>query len=62
MSYKIGIKGNDLTIEEIRSVFVKKFRETLTKEALTWYSHLLENSISSFTKFADAFIKAHSGA
>ncbi|XP_070025303.1 uncharacterized protein [Nicotiana sylvestris] len=58
----MGVKGNDLTKQEIESVLVKNFGETLTKGALTWYSLLPENSINSFAKLADSFIKAHSGA
>ncbi|XP_070009726.1 uncharacterized protein [Nicotiana sylvestris] len=57
-----GVKGNDLTKQEIASILVKKFGETLTKGALTWYSLLPENSINSFLELADSFIKAHSGA
>ena len=51
-----------MTKQEIESVLVKKFGETLTKGALTWYSLLSENSINSFVELADSFIKAHSGA
>ncbi|XP_070015783.1 uncharacterized protein [Nicotiana sylvestris] len=57
-----GVKGNDLTIQEIESFLVKKFGETLAKGALTWYSLLPENSINSFAELADSFIKAHLGA
>ncbi|XP_070049628.1 uncharacterized protein [Nicotiana tomentosiformis] len=61
-AFTTGVKGNDLTKQEIESVLVKKFGETLTKGALTWYSLLPENSIDSFAELADLFIKAHSGA
>lgn len=60
-AFTTSVKGNDLTKQEIESVLVKKFGETLTNGALTWYSLLPENSIDSFTKLADSFIKAHSG-
>ncbi|XP_070020016.1 uncharacterized protein [Nicotiana sylvestris] len=61
-AFTIGIKGNDLTKQEIESVLVKIFGETLTKGALTWFSLLSENSIDSFAELADSFIKAHSRA
>ncbi|XP_070049009.1 uncharacterized protein [Nicotiana tomentosiformis] len=61
-AFTAGVKGNDLTKQEIESVLVKKFGETLTKGALTWYSLLPKNSIDSFAELADLFIKAHSGA
>ncbi|XP_070016035.1 uncharacterized protein [Nicotiana sylvestris] len=61
-AFTTGVKGNDLTKQEIESVLVKKFGETLTKGVLTWYSLLPENSINSFVELADSFIKAHSGA
>ncbi|XP_070056830.1 uncharacterized protein [Nicotiana tomentosiformis] len=58
----MGVNENDLTKQEIESVLVKKFGETLTKGALTWYSLLPENYIDSFVELADLFIKAHLGA
>ncbi|XP_070010518.1 uncharacterized protein [Nicotiana sylvestris] len=61
-TFTTGVKGNDLTKQEIESVLVKKFGETLTKGALTWYSLLPENSINSFDELADSLIKAHSGS
>ncbi|XP_059315842.1 uncharacterized protein LOC132066564 [Lycium ferocissimum] len=60
-SYTRAIKGNDIEEDEIESVLLKKFRETLSKGALTWYDHLPEHSITSFEILADAFIKAHAG-
>ncbi|XP_070028709.1 uncharacterized protein [Nicotiana sylvestris] len=60
--FTTGVKGNDLTKQEIESVLVKKFRETLMKGALTWYSLLPENSIDSFAELEDSFTKANSGA
>lgn len=48
--------------QEIKLVLVKKFREMLTKEALTWYSLLPKNSIGSFIELADALIKEHTDA
>lgn len=62
MAYAVGIKENNLTKEEIEFALVKKFRETLNKGVLVWYSHLLENSISYFAELVDTFIKAHSRA
>ncbi|XP_060172035.1 uncharacterized protein LOC132603136 isoform X1 [Lycium barbarum] len=61
-SYTCAIKGNDMEDDEIESVLLKKFGETLAKGALTWYDHLPEHSITSFETLADAFIKAHAGA
>ncbi|XP_070056160.1 uncharacterized protein [Nicotiana tomentosiformis] len=61
-AFTTGVKGNDLTKQEIESVLVKKFGETLTKGALTWYSLLPENSINSFADLTNLFIKAHSWA
>lgn len=61
-AFLTGVKGNDVTKQEIQLVLVKKFDETLTKEALTWYFLLHENSIDSFAEIADLFINAHSGA
>ncbi|XP_019248469.1 PREDICTED: uncharacterized protein LOC109227726 [Nicotiana attenuata] len=55
------VKGNDLNKKEIELVLVKKFGEILTKGALTWYFLLPENPIDSFTKLADACIKARLG-
>ncbi|XP_060217134.1 uncharacterized protein LOC132644560 [Lycium barbarum] len=61
-SYTCAIKGNDVEEDEIELVLLKKFGETLSKGALTWYNHQLEHSITSFDMLADAFIKAHVGA
>ncbi|XP_070045026.1 uncharacterized protein [Nicotiana tomentosiformis] len=60
--YTMAVKGNDLTSHEIESVLLKKFGETLTRGALTWYSLLPEHSIDSFEMLVDSFIKAHTGA
>ncbi|XP_070048176.1 uncharacterized protein [Nicotiana tomentosiformis] len=57
-----AVKGNDLAPHEIEFVLLKKFGETLTRGALTWYSPLPEHSIDSFEMLADSFIKAHAGA
>ncbi|XP_070048879.1 uncharacterized protein [Nicotiana tomentosiformis] len=43
-------------------MLLKKFGETLTRGALTWYSLLPEHSIDSFEILEDSFIKAHVGA
>nr|XP_009791402.1 PREDICTED: uncharacterized protein LOC104238670 [Nicotiana sylvestris] len=61
-AFTTGVKGNDLTKQEIESVLVKKFGEALTQGVLTWYSLLPENSIDSFSEIADSFIKAYLGA
>ncbi|XP_070035743.1 uncharacterized protein [Nicotiana tomentosiformis] len=58
----MAVKGNDLAPHEIESVLLKKFGETLTREALTWYLLLPEHSINSFEMLADSFIKAHTEA
>ncbi|XP_060182982.1 uncharacterized protein LOC132612929 [Lycium barbarum] len=59
-SYICDIKGNDMQPNKIESVLLKKFGETLSKGAITWYSLLPEHSIRSFKMLADAFIKIHS--
>ncbi|XP_070037435.1 uncharacterized protein [Nicotiana tomentosiformis] len=60
--YTTAVKGNDLAPHEIEYVLLKKFGETLTGGALTWYSLLLEHSIDTFEILADSFIEAHTGA
>lgn len=62
ITYTTGINGNDLTKEEMWSVLVKKFGETLTKGALTWYFYLPKHSTSSFAELVDAFIKNSFGS
>ncbi|XP_070011352.1 uncharacterized protein [Nicotiana sylvestris] len=61
-SYTCAIKGNDLEDDEIESVLLKKFGETLSKGVLIWYHNLPPNSIDSFAMLADSFVKAHVGA
>ncbi|XP_059294736.1 uncharacterized protein LOC132047755 [Lycium ferocissimum] len=61
-TYTCAIKGNDLAKDEIESVLLKKFGETLSKGAMVWYHNLPEHSIDSFAMHADAFVKAHAGA
>nr|XP_016442968.1 PREDICTED: uncharacterized protein LOC107768361 [Nicotiana tabacum] len=61
-TYTTAVKGNDLAPHEIESVLLKKFEETLTNGALTWYSFFPEHSINSFDMLAYYFIKAHAGA
>ncbi|XP_009605952.2 uncharacterized protein [Nicotiana tomentosiformis] len=61
-TYTTTVKGNDLAPHEIEFVLLKKFRETLMRRALTWYSLLPEHSVDSFEMLADSFIKAHTGA
>ncbi|XP_070029344.1 uncharacterized protein [Nicotiana sylvestris] len=60
--YVTAVKGNDLSKEQVPSVLLKKFGETLTGGALTWYSQLLARSISTFEEMADKFATAHAGA
>ncbi|XP_070035919.1 uncharacterized protein [Nicotiana tomentosiformis] len=60
--YVIAAKGNDLAKEQISSILLKKFGETLTRGALTWYSQLPARSIETFKKMADKFVTAHAGA
>ncbi|XP_019237612.1 PREDICTED: uncharacterized protein LOC109217798 [Nicotiana attenuata] len=60
--YVTAVKGNDLSKEQVPSVLLKKFGETLTGGALTWYSQLPALSISIFEEMADKFSTAHAGA
>lgn len=62
IEYTTGVKGKDLIKLEIEQVLVKKFEETLIKDALTWFSLLSKNSTSSFDKLAKTFVKAYIGA
>ncbi|XP_070001875.1 uncharacterized protein [Nicotiana sylvestris] len=61
-SYTCGIKGNDLNDDEIESVLLNFFGETLSKGAMIWYHNLPPNSIDLFAILADAFVKAHARA
>ncbi|XP_070054070.1 uncharacterized protein [Nicotiana tomentosiformis] len=61
-SYTCAIKGKDLEGDEIESVLLKKFGETLSKGAMIWYYNLPPNFIDSFAMIADSFVKAHAGA
>ncbi|XP_075096235.1 uncharacterized protein LOC142174352 [Nicotiana tabacum] len=60
--YVTTVKGNDLSKEQVSSVLLKKFGETLTGGALTWYSQLPARSISTFEEMADKFATAHAKA
>ncbi|XP_070035707.1 uncharacterized protein [Nicotiana tomentosiformis] len=60
--YVIAVKGNDLTKEQVSSILLKKFSETLMEGALTWYSQLPARSIETFEEIADKFVMAHVGA
>nr|XP_009606660.1 uncharacterized protein LOC104100979 [Nicotiana tomentosiformis] len=60
-AYTTALKWNDLDQHEIESILLKKFGQTLTKGALTWYSLLPEHLIDSFVMIKDSFIKAHVG-
>ncbi|XP_070010580.1 uncharacterized protein [Nicotiana sylvestris] len=57
--YTCVVKGNDLKDDEIESVLLKKFGETLSKGAMMWYHNLPPNSIDSFAILADSLVKAH---
>ncbi|XP_070010508.1 uncharacterized protein [Nicotiana sylvestris] len=61
-SYTCGIKGNDLEDDEIESVLLKTFGNTLSKGAMIWYHNLPPNSIDSFSILADSFVNAPFGA
>ncbi|XP_075108943.1 uncharacterized protein LOC142180772 [Nicotiana tabacum] len=61
-SYTCRIKGNDLNDNEIESVLLKKFGETLSKGAMIWYNNLAPNSIDSFAMLANTFVEAYVGA
>nr|XP_016514154.1 PREDICTED: uncharacterized protein LOC107830967 [Nicotiana tabacum] len=55
-------EGNDLVKEQVSSILLKKFSETLTGGELTWYSQLPAHSIETFEEMADKFVMAHAGA
>ncbi|XP_070013894.1 uncharacterized protein [Nicotiana sylvestris] len=61
-SYNCGIKGNYLNDNDIESVLLKQFGETLSTGAMIWYHNLPPNSINSFSMLADAFVKGNAGA
>ncbi|XP_070057918.1 uncharacterized protein [Nicotiana tomentosiformis] len=61
-SYTCAIKVNDLEDDEIESVLLKTFGETLSKRAMIWYHNLPPNSIDAFAMLADAFVKSHAEA
>nr|XP_016507902.1 PREDICTED: uncharacterized protein LOC107825544 [Nicotiana tabacum] len=60
--YVTTVKGNDLSKEQVPSVLLKKFGETLTGGALTWYSQLPAHAITTFEEMSDKFVTAHVGA
>nr|XP_009764730.1 PREDICTED: uncharacterized protein LOC104216402 [Nicotiana sylvestris] len=60
--YVTAVKGNDLGKEQVSSILLKKFGETLTGGALTWYSQLPMRPIETVEEMADKFITAHAGA
>ncbi|XP_070007193.1 uncharacterized protein [Nicotiana sylvestris] len=61
-SYTYVIKGNDLGDDEIESVLLKKFGETLSKGAMIWSHNLSPDFIDSFAMVVDSFIKEHAEA
>ncbi|XP_019261362.1 PREDICTED: uncharacterized protein LOC109239273 [Nicotiana attenuata] len=61
-SYTCAIKGNGLEDDEIVSVLLKKFEETLSKGAMIWYNNLPPKTIDSFAMLADSFVKSHARA
>ncbi|XP_070038283.1 uncharacterized protein [Nicotiana tomentosiformis] len=60
--YVTALKGNDLAKEQVSSILLKKFGETLTRGAVTWYSQLPARSIETFEEMADKFVIAYAGA
>lgn len=56
-AYTWVIKGNDLKDDEIESVLLKNFEETLSKGAMMWFHNLSPNSIDSLAMLADFFYK-----
>nr|XP_016462445.1 PREDICTED: uncharacterized protein LOC107785618 [Nicotiana tabacum] len=60
--YVTVVKGDDLAKEQISSILLKKFGETLTGGGLTWYSQLSARSIETLEEMADKFVTAHAGA
>ncbi|XP_019267731.1 PREDICTED: uncharacterized protein LOC109245017 [Nicotiana attenuata] len=60
--YVTAVKGNDLAKEQVSSILLKKFGETLTEGALTWYSQLPACSIETFEEMADKFVTTHAWA
>ncbi|XP_070037200.1 uncharacterized protein [Nicotiana tomentosiformis] len=60
--YVTAVKGNDLAKEQVSSILLKKFGETLTGGALTWYSQLPTRSIEIFEEMVEKFVMAHAGA
>ncbi|XP_070004406.1 uncharacterized protein [Nicotiana sylvestris] len=60
--YATVVKGNDLSKKQVSWVLLKKFGETLTGGALTWYSQLAARSIATFEEMADKFVTSHARA
>ncbi|XP_019248364.1 PREDICTED: uncharacterized protein LOC109227622 [Nicotiana attenuata] len=60
--YVTAVKGNDLEKEQVSSILLKKFGETLTGKAQTWYSQLPTRFIDMFEEMVDNFVTAHVGA
>ncbi|XP_019226410.1 PREDICTED: uncharacterized protein LOC109207864 [Nicotiana attenuata] len=56
------VKGNDLAKEQVSSILLKTFGETLTGGALTWYLQLPARSIETFEEMADKFVTAQARA
>ncbi|MCD7454375.1 hypothetical protein HAX54_024544 [Datura stramonium] len=53
MMYTMAIKGNNLTLNEIKMVLIKKFSKTLIAGPFTWYLLLPEHWIDNFVMLAD---------
>nr|XP_016436059.1 PREDICTED: uncharacterized protein LOC107762229 [Nicotiana tabacum] len=60
--YVTAVKGNDLAKEQVPSILLKMFGETLTGGTLTWYSQLPARSIETFEEMDDKFVMAHARA
>nr|XP_016476277.1 PREDICTED: uncharacterized protein LOC107797868 [Nicotiana tabacum] len=61
-TYTYAVKGNNIKNDEIKSVLLKEFEETLLKGAMMWHHSLAPDLVNSLTILEDSFIKAHVGA
>lgn len=60
-SYTYTIKGNDLEDNEIESVLLKYFGESLSKGTMIWYHNLPTKYIYALVMLVDTFVKDHTG-
>ncbi|XP_075076610.1 uncharacterized protein LOC142163241 [Nicotiana tabacum] len=61
-AYTCSVKGNDLKDDEIESILLKKFVETLSKGAMMRYQNLRPNLLDSFAMLEDSFVKVYASA